>query len=251
MRIDATLTANGPGQFDVNGNGDLLFASSTNLGDNRFFLWQNGQAKPILVYSATAATATNIGGGIASSFDSFALDSGGRVVAQIRFRGVALPSIGVWDGTSWTIAAQAGVTRVGSHTVTNFPTILRAAGTHIVAGLTADNIGTVLAEWQGSGWKQLVDITTIMPNGQVANTISAADVNTNGDVLFQFSNGVNSMVVLKDGVTRQVHNFFQPTPEGEFLIRINAMDLRDDGTVYFLAVNQFDEVVLYQATPVA
>ena len=58
------------------------------------------------------------------------------------------------------------------------------------------------------------------------------------------------MVVLKDGTMRQVHNFFRPTPEGEFLIRINAMDLRDDGTVYFLAVNQFDEVVMYQATPI-
>ena len=112
-----------------------------------------------------------------------------------------------------------------------------------------DGIGNILAEWQGSSWKSLVDITTIMPNGQVANSIAAADVNTNGDVLFQFANGVNSMVVLRNGAFKQVHNFFQPTPAGEFLIRINAMDLRDDGTVYFLAVNQFDEVVLYEAKP--
>ena len=85
---------------------------------------------------------------------------------------------------------------------------------------------------------------------KVANALAAADVNANGDVLFQFSNGVNSMVVLRNGTFRQVHDFFRPTPEGEWLLRINAMDLRDDGTVYFLAVNQFDEVVLYQADPV-
>jgi len=57
-------------------------------------------------------------------------------------------------------------------------------------------------------------------------------------------------VVLKEGVYRQVHNLFRPTDEGDYLLRINAMDFRDDGTVFILAVNQFDEVVLYEANPV-
>ena len=248
LRID-TLTVNNPGQFDVNANGDLMFASSTSAGDNRLFTWINGQVKQILIYSTTATTAQTIGGNIASSFDSFALDSTGRVIAQLRFRNVALASIGIWDGNAWTIAALPNSTKVGNRTITNFPTIIRATGNHLIAGLVVDGIGNILAEWQGSSWKSLVDITTIMPNGQVANSIAAADVNTNGDVLFQFANGVNSMVVLKNGAFKQVHNFFQPTPAGEFLIRTNAMDLRDDGTVYFLAVNQFDEVVLYEAKP--
>ena len=63
------------------------------------------------------------------------------------------------------------------------------------------------------------------------------------------ANGVNSMVARRGGRFRQVHNFFQPTPVGDFLIRTNAMDFRDDGTVYFLAVTQDDEVVLYEARP--
>ena len=89
-----------------------------------------------------------------------------------------------------------------------------------------------------------------MPNGQVSNNVAALDLNTQGDLLFQFANGVNSMVVQRGGKFRQVHNFFQPTPDGDFLIRINAMDLRDDGTVYFLAVTERDEVVLYEAVPI-
>ncbi len=249
LRLDNNLTVNNPGQFDVNGNGDLLFASSTSAGDTRFFIWQNGQTKQILAYSTTLATATTIEGRIVSNFNSFALDSTGRVIAQLLFRGVTLASIGVWDGNTWTIAALPGSSKVGNHTVTNVPNIVRASGPHIVSGLIVDGIGTILAEWQGSSWKILVDITTVMPNGQVANSLSAADLNARGDLLFQFSNGVNSIVVLKGGSMRQVHNFFRPTPAGEFLLRINAMDLRDDGTVYFLAVNQFDEVVLYEAVP--
>jgi hypothetical protein len=58
------------------------------------------------------------------------------------------------------------------------------------------------------------------------------------------------MVVRRDGKFQQVHDFFRPTTQGDWLIRINAMDLRDDGTVYFLAVTATDEVVLYQASPV-
>jgi hypothetical protein len=250
MKLDANTTINNPGQLDVNDNGAVLFNSSTSAGDSRFFIWQGGQVKQILAYSSTVASATTIDGRIASSFDNFAIDGMNRVIAQVRFRNVSLPSIVIWDGTSWTTAAIPGVTKIGNHTVTNLPNIIKAAGSHLVAGLTIETGSPILAEWTGSAWKVLVDIDTIMPNGQVANSLASADMNGNGDVLFQFSNGVNSMVVLKNGTFRQVHDFFRPTPDGDWLLRINAMDLRDDGTVYFLAVNQFDEVVLYQADPV-
>jgi len=52
-----------------------------------------------------------------------------------------------------------------------------------------------VAEWQESGCVIAVKITPSMPNGQVANSIAALDANVRGDLLFQFSNGVNSMVV--------------------------------------------------------
>jgi hypothetical protein len=250
MKLDATTTINNPGQLDVNDNGAVLFNSGTSAGDSRFFIWQGGQVKQILAYSSTLATASTIDGRIASGFDSFAIDGGSRVIAQVRFRNVSLPSIVIWDGSAWTTAAIPGVTKIGNHTVTNLPNIVKAAGSHLVAGLTIETGSAILAEWTGGAWKVLVDIDTIMPNGQNANAIAAADVNANGDVLFQFANGVNSMVVLRNGTFRQVHDFFRPTADGEWLLRINAMDLRDDGTVYFLAVNQFDEVVMYQADPV-
>ena len=249
LRLDNNLTVNTPGQIDVNGAGALLFQSSTSAGDNRIFINQNGETKQLLILSATASTASTIDGRIAQSLDSFAFDDTGRVLAQLRFRGLAVPALGLWDGNAWRIVAMPNETRVGEHLLTTLPNTPRASGTRLMSGLTVANGANIVAEWQPQGWAIVVNITTEMPNGQVANSISALDINVAGDLLFQFSNGTNSLVVRRGGKLYQVHNFFRPTPQGDFLIRMNSMDLRDDGTVYFLAVTQDDEVVLYEARP--
>jgi len=140
-------------------------------------------------------------------------------------------------------------TRVGEHLLTTLPNTPRASGSRLMSGLTVANGSNIVAEWQPEGWATVVNISTEMPNGQVANSIGAIDINAGGDLLFQFANGVNSLAVRRGGKFYQVHNFYRPTPQGDFLLRMNSMDLRDDGTVYFLAVTQDDEVVLYEARP--
>jgi hypothetical protein len=249
LRLENNLTVNSPGQLDVNGSGALLFHSSTSAGDNRIFIYQNGQAKQLLVLSPTAATASTIDGRIVQSFDSFAFDDNGRVLAQLRFRGLSVPALGLWDGNRWILAAMPNETRIGQQLVIGLPNLPRASGARLFAGLTMAGNVNVAAEWQDQGWAIAVNSNTIMPNGQVANSIAALDVNTQGDLLFQFANGVNTMVVRRGTRMQQVYDAFRPTPDGDYLIRINAMDLRDDGTVYFLAVTEQDEVVLYEARP--
>jgi hypothetical protein len=249
LKIDSTLTLNTPGQIDVNGNGAILFHGSTNLGDNRMFIWQNGQAKQLLILSSTASTASTLDGRIASSFDSFGIDDLGRVISVLRFRGLSVPVLGIYDGNSWTLAAIPNQTRIGTALVTGVPSFAKAVGSSLVAGLTVAPGLNLVAEWKSGNWSPLVNVDSIMPNGQNANSIASIDVNTRGDLLFQFANGANSMVVRRNGQLQQVHDFFRPTADGDWLIRINAMDLRDDGTVYFLAVTATDEVVLYQAAP--
>jgi hypothetical protein len=242
------ISVNAPSQLDVNAAGTILFSSSTGAGDNRFFLHENGNTRQLLVHSTTAATATTFGTRIVNSFDSFALDNRGRVLAQIRFRGVALPVLIAWNGTEWRIAAEPGVTRVGEHTVANLPTVVRGMGNRLFAGLTIGTGGAVLAEWN-DGWTVAVNNSTVMPNGQVANNALTMDLNNFGHVLFQFNNGVTSLAVQRGDKLHQVHNFFRPTPQGDYLLRINSMDFRDDGTVYFLGVTEEDEVVMYEGRP--
>jgi len=250
LRLDNNLTINSASQMDVNSNGTILFQStSTSAGDNRIFLYQDGQPKQILVLSPTAATASTIENRIVQSMDSFGIDDSGRVIAQLRFRGMSFSTVCIYDGTQWKIAAIPNQTKIGSQTVTGVPNVVRAGGKRLIAELTVGGGVNVIAEWKDPSWSMLVNIDAVMPNGQVANSISALDVNAQGDQLFQFSNGVNTMVFRQNTKLMQVHNFFRPTPQGDYLIRTNAMDLRDDGTVYFLAVTQDDEVVLYWAQP--
>lgn len=250
LRLDNnSLTVNNPGQLDINGNGAILFHSSTSAGDNRFFIHENGQTRQILILSPTAATASTIDGRIVQSFDSFAFDDLGRVMAQIRFRGGATSSMCVWDGSRWILAAQPGQTRVAQHAITNVPNVPRAAGNKIFSGLITGAGGQILAEWRDGAFQPAINVDTVMPNGQVANSAFALDLNRNGDMLFQYANSVNRMVVKRGDKMYQVHNFLEPTPQGDYLIRINAMDLRDDGTVFFLAVTEDDAVVLYEARP--
>jgi hypothetical protein len=249
LRVDS-LTVNNPGQFDVNANGDLLFHSSTSAGDNRIFLWSNGQTRQLLVLSGTANTATNLDGRIVSSFDSFALADTGQVLLSLRFRNLGVPVLHLWNGQAWSRLAEPNVTRVGSHLLTGIANLHRVGGTRLFAGLTIAAGGNILAEWTGSAWEIIVNNSSVMPNGQVANSIVASDANRNGDLLFQQSNNNNFLHVRRGEQIRQVINLFRPTPDGDYLVRLNAIDFRDDGTVYFLAMTYDDETVLYEAKPI-
>jgi hypothetical protein len=249
LRID-TLTVNNPGQFDVNANGDLLFHSSTSAGDNRFFLWSNGQARQLLVLSATAATATNLDGRIVSGFDSFALADNGQVLASLRFRNVGVPVLFHWSGEAWGRLAEPNVTRVGTHLITGIANLHRTGGGRLFAGLTIAGGGNILAEWTAAGWEIIVNNSSVMPNGQVANNVVNLMANGSGDLLFHQNNNNQFLLVRRERQIRQVINLFRPTPEGDYLVRINAIDFRDDGTVYFLAMTYDDETVLYEAKPI-
>src|SRR6185369_14164939 len=152
LRLDNNLTVNTPGQIDVNGAGALLFQSSTSAGDNRIFIYQDGVPKQLLILSATAATASSIDGRIVQSLDSFAFDDTGRVLAQLRFRGLAVPALGLWDGNSWRIVAMPNETRVGAHLLTSLPNTPRASGAKLISGLTVANGANIVAEWQPEGW---------------------------------------------------------------------------------------------------
>ncbi len=251
LRLEGTVTANVPGTvWDVNTAGGIAMFSSTSAGDSRIVYWQNGQAKSLLNASATAATASTVDGKIVQNVQALAVDDSGRVIAQVQFRNVTPTSLVVWDGSAWTVAATVNATRISNRTVTGLPTMPRANGQRLYAAMTVQTGGNVVAEWTGGAWQVVVDVDTIMPNGQNANSVPAVELNAQGDLLFQYANGVNSLVARRGGKFRQVHNFFQPTPDGDWLIRINSMDFRDDGTVYFLAVTEDDEVVLYEARPI-
>ncbi len=246
-----TLTINAPGTVDVNTRGDMLYTASTSAGDSRIFLHPQGAAEPrdLLVYSGTAATATTLDNRIASGYDSFAFNDEGHVLISLRFRNVNVPILYVHDGARWKELAVPNTTRVGPHLITGIANLHRAGGGKLYAGLSMVS-GTILCEWQTDRWEIVVNNTTVMPSGQVANSIGNQESNRNGDLLFQHNNGGTNLIVRRGDKMYQVLNQLRPTAEGDYIQRINSIDFRDDGTVYFLAGTVDDDLVLYEARPI-
>ncbi len=248
-------TINTPGNLEVNSQGDLLFSASTNQGDSRIYLRAGGVLQQILVYSGTSANASTIDGRIASGFDSYSLDDQGRVLANLRFRNLNVPVLHVYMGNTWTRLVEPNLTVVGEHRITGIANPPRAVGDRLFALLAIQAGGNILVEFQNNTPQILINNSTVMPNGQVTSNVSLGEGNRRGDFLFQQSNGGNNFLMVKPGdsndpkAVRQVINLFRPTADGDYLVRINAIDFRDDGTVYFLAMTQDDETVLYEAVP--
>ena len=71
-----------------------------------------------------------------------------------------------------------------------------------------------------------------------------------GDLIFQSqaypSNGI---YVRRGGQLATVFTTANRAADSDFLVNLQAMDIREDGTIYRLALNEFDEMELYEATP--
>lgn len=253
LRVD-TFTYNLPNQIEINASGDVLMQGSTSAGDNRMYIWSNGVVSSIVNLSATAATASTIDNRIASGFDSFAFADDGKVLASLRFRNLNVPVLYLFANQTWTRLAEPNLTVVGPHRITGIANLHRTGSGRLFAALTIQAGGNIIAEWKGDTWEILINNSSVMPNGQVTNSVVTMDSNRRGDLLFQQSNGGNNFLLVRkaDEPTkiRQVINLFRPTAEGDYLVRINAIDFRDDGTAYFLAMTSDDETVLYEAKPV-
>ncbi len=248
-----TFTYNLPSQIEINSNGDILLQGSTSAGDNQMYIWSRGNITSIVNLSATAVTASTIDNRIASGFDSFAIADDGKVLASLRFRGLNVPVLYLYANQTWTRLAEPNLTQVGPHRITGIANLHRTGSGRLFAALSIQAGGNIIVEWKGDILEILVNNSSVMPNGQVANSVAALDSNRRGDLLFQQSNGGNNFLLVMPANEptkfRQLINLFRPTAEGDYLVRINAIDFRDDGTVYFLAMTADDETVLYEAKP--
>jgi len=241
-----------PFRVDANSRGEVLWAASTSLGDNRLYITSpDGQTHtPVIIWSAAAATATTIEGRIAEAVDAHAIDDTGRVMMTVRFRGRTNATTVLYENGRHMILAEANVSQIGGKPIAGVSNFYRAAGNRLFAGFSIVGGNQIFCEWLNGAWKVVLDNTERLMHGQVINTVSQFDVNRNGDMVFLHSAGTPYLVVRRaDGRTQMVFNQFKPTPAGEYIIRILNVDLRDDGTVYFLGVNASDEQVIYQARP--
>jgi len=243
------VTVNAPFWVDANSRGDVFWTSSTSAGDNRLYVTREGQHRLLLTYSAAAATATTLDGRIVSNVSSYTLDDDGRLLASMQFRNQPDNTLYLWNGQNWQFLARANETRIGGQLVTAISNVVRAGGNRLFSMFQVAGARNIIAEWKGAAWDVVLNDSQVLPHGQVVNSVSLFDVNRAGDVFFQHSAGTPFLMVRKGDRYLKVANLFQPTPAGEYILRVLGIDFRDDGTVYLLVINSEDEQVLYQARP--
>lgn len=248
----AGQTVGTPFWVDANSRGEVLWAAGTGAGDNRLYVTSaDGQThRLVIAFSAATTTATVIDGRTALGVDSYALDDLGRVMLNVRFRNQANATAYLWDNGRFTFLVEANVTSIGGKPILAVSNIFRAGGQRLFAQFQTGGGSQILCEWAGAEWRIVLDNTERLVHGQVINTVQAYDVNRNGDILFLHSAGIPYLMVRRaDGRQLMVMSQFRATAAGDYITRFLNVDFRDDGTIYFLAVNADDEQVLYMARP--
>jgi hypothetical protein len=239
-----------PSWVDANSRGDVFWVAPTSANDSRLFLTRNGtEHRQLLVYGNSGSTATTLDTRIAADVNSFALDDDGRVLASIRFRNDAETNIYLWSGDNWLRLARTNETRIAGQLVRGIANVHRAGGRRLFSLLTLGDGGPSIVEWKGATGELVVDSAQALPHGQPVGNIGLFETNRNGDLFFQHASGTPFLMVRRGDQYLQVANLYRLVAGDKYILRVTAVDFRDDGTVYFLAITSDDETVLFMGRP--
>ena len=243
------VTAYQPYRIAVNNNGDMAWLGSTDKNDTRLYLARGSKVDLICNNGQSADQAGAVIDGLpVFSCDDFFLDDDGRMLLRLHFQGEATQRTYGWSEGTFQLAAQLNKTQINGRTLLSVNQI-RVAGTHLYGSLNSD-AGTTLAEWVGQAWQPLYTPASKLPTGFYVANVNYLEGNRNGDIIFQSqSYPSNGVYIQRAGQLATIFTTSKRTPDGDFLVNLQALDIRDDGTVYLLALNEFDEMVFYQATP--
>ncbi|MCS7026490.1 MAG: Ig-like domain-containing protein [Bryobacteraceae bacterium] len=245
--LEDGATANAAFNVQGNARGDLLWAATTNRGDQRLFIRRGEQITTITTNGALASNRTVVDGNYVIAWSDQMLDETGRVMLNLRFADNSL-ALYLWDNGVFTRVAQINETRHDGSLVTNIFQI-RAGGDAFYAIFSLQGIGNTLVCYRGGRWETVVAVTDILVTGHTANSIGSFDVNRHGDVVLQCNTNTQVIAIKRRGKMHYIHMLTELTPEDELLTRTSDFDIRDDGTVYFLGMTVNEEYALYQAKP--
>jgi hypothetical protein len=250
IKVDDGASANVPFRIAVSNSGVMVWATGTDKGDTRVYRTQDGQHQLLCsngLFTRDGAVFDGIG---VFSCDDFFVDDTGRVLLRVHLQNETIQRSYVWNQGTWTLAVQPFRTQVSGRTVTNV-NLIRALGSRLSAILATD-AGNFITEWTDSGWTRLVQGIDLQPVGfRLTNLANQMELNPSGDMLFM-GQGPPSQILFFDqgGKIVTVLNTGRRTDDGDFLVNIQGLDVREDGTIYVMALNERDEQVLYSATPI-
>ncbi len=249
----------GGNTFAVNDAGMLVFSANTDDGYTDLISSRDGRLSILASFGGEEGTTSPTGGRFnyirwgSTTTSTIALDDAGRVmmVADV-FNGPN--GIFLYENGAWRNVLVEDETEVGGGTVNWVEGGIRAAGNRFYAvfGLTAG--GSMLAEYDGVAWKPIITTADFLPNGGDIYWVQHTfDANRRGDVALVLNarGGTTVMLRTADGEFRTVYRTGEATPEGDYFRPWQPfdVDLREDGSLYFMGIDILDRHVLYHAQP--
>jgi hypothetical protein len=249
LKVDDGTTLYVPGILAANDAGALVFAGGCDKGYSRMYLLQNGRLTLLAGNSTNPAYAVTVEGvDVITGWNDVILDANGRVAATLRFRNGLIGTYLFQDGR-WIEMATGNRTRIGNTLVSSVISLKTAAG-RIFGAFTMFGGGSTLAEYVNGSWTPLFTRDDQLPNGQLPNSIVNFDVNNNGDILMNVNIPPGAGLVLKNQRGLSMVSFTNDLTKVENqLLRYTTFDMRDDGTIYFMALDVLDRHVLFRAVP--
>ena len=234
----------------ANGQGAVLFDCATNAvnAEIRMYKWQGG------ALTLVTRTKTAFGGHQIVDWSEAALDESGNA-AVILALDDGSQELAEWTGaTAKSIANTRYGGQLAGEQVVRFDR-LRAAGSAFFArfALVADYYRATVVRFTSAGLDATVRSGDMLPDGTVLGDLRLTDANRNGDVIFTSTAQLTGTQVLgirsADGRIRIVAANNQALPTGDYLERFSDASIRDDGTIYFLALDVNDRAMLFRAKP--
>jgi hypothetical protein len=239
-------------QVVANTSGAVVIAGGTNFGPQYLSVVKNGTANVIawLGTNATYRTAAP-GGGYFLSSNDIAVDDTATVYANLNVTG-GPNGLFTWTAQGgWSSLLKIGDTFDGRN-VTSIDSI-RATGTSCYAHITTTGNVAQISQYQNGQWTDLVSYTNAIPAGNILTSISSAfDVNRKGGlaVLVGSFNGIQYLEYIVGSNVYVVADNNHPMPSGELAVTFFQVSVNDDGRIFATAINDQDQMVLYEFDPV-
>jgi hypothetical protein len=240
-----------PGNISVNDRNQVSMLGGTDHSHQRLTLFDGSTFQAIAyIFGAPPYTTPSPGGGTFANFNDQAIDDSGQVMVIANVAG-GPGGMFLFDGNAWQSVCVLNSCQLGGENITVIQN-LRVSNNQFCAEFTTAVGNYRIDCWQGGTWTNILKRGDIVSDGTGINGIGAFDINRNGDVaavLYTGLNGPSIFVKTAAGGIATVLSPIFPTPDGSYLLGIYAVDLRDDGRVFFIGQDYLGRMIAYEADP--
>jgi hypothetical protein len=244
------VTFNSPFSFSVNDGGQIAMLSSTNQAHQRLVIWDGAQARTAGFFNGAGPFVTaSPAGGTFASVSELAINEAGQTAAILNVNG-GPSGIFLYEGNEWRTLCPYNTCQIDGEFITSARD-LKTAGNRFCFYLTPRS-GTVRVDcWENGAWSNLIRRGDMTADGTEVNSLATYDVNRNGDfaMVANTNYASPSLFVRRGGADRVVQSMPVLPPGGAPLVNIPSVDLKDDGRVYFTALDAQDRMWVYEAKP--